>query len=109
MGGYLSVGEFPAASSAGRRAEEEGGFLSPRSGGGPHSLERSLRRNKLARRQCGKSSRRWHMLQSLHMAVVKSFLKKQRRRRQRLRSGGAPALSGGADPAGAATAAAAEP
>ena len=59
-------------------------LVSPRAGpsGLPHSLERSLRRNKLARAKGGKSSRRWHMLQTLHLAVVKSFLKKQRRQRR---------------------------
>ena len=95
--GFASFGALPAANDAGRQAEEEGGLLSPRSAAGSHSLERSLRRNKLARGQCGKSSRRWHMLQSLHLAVVKSFLKKQRRRRRLRGSGGAPALNGGTD------------
>ena len=73
-------------------------LISPRSAAAAHSLERSLRRNKLARGQCGKSSRRWHMLQSLHLAVVKSFLKKQRRQRWQAKS--AAAVAALASPAG---------
>ena len=54
--------------------------LEPRS---PHSVERALRRNKLARVYRGKSSRRWAVMESLHLAVVKTYLKSQRRYRAR--------------------------
>ena len=62
---------FRAVDGSGREAGGEGWHASPRCGGGGlHSLERSLRHNKLPRGQCGKSSRRWHMLQSLHVAAL---------------------------------------
>jgi hypothetical protein len=53
----------------------------------PLSLERALRRNKLARVYRGKSSRRWAVMESLHLAVVKSYLKSQRRHRIRHHGG----------------------
>ena len=84
----------------GRSAEGVGGNVSPRSGvGSAHSLERSMRRSKLPRRQYGKSCRRWHMLQSLHLAVVKSFLKQQRRRQHMRRGGGGGGGNGNGVPA----------
>jgi len=83
--GFGAIGG-PARGPADQRGH--GGPLSPRSPHGleprsPHSVERALRRNKLARVYRGKSSRRWAVMESLHLAVVKTYLKSQRRYRAR--------------------------
>jgi len=87
--GFGAIGG-PARGPADQRSH---GPLSPRSPHGleprsPHSVERALRRNKLARVYRGKSSRRWAVMESLHLAVVKTYLKSQRRYRARHSSHG---------------------